>query len=134
MPNLFSSDKKGKENKMKPRMRRSLPGVETISTTNTLIVHAVGGGCAVLIFSSIGSCYELSSGERRKRGLISNILHKQVPARCRDQVPVAEKIGICSSSSCSKAETILSSIPYLSNNKPTAVADTAQAGRFWSAI
>ena len=133
MSSLFSSDKEGNENRMDLQMRRGLLETETISAANTLIVHIVRERRGVPIFSSIRSCYELGSCERRRRSSVSNILHEQDPARCRDQVPAIGEIDICSCSGCSKAKTILPSIPRLGNNKPTTATNTTQNGCFWSA-
>ena len=114
-------------------MRRSLPELETIATTITFVVHATRGGRTVPIYGVIRSYYELGSSKRGGMGLISDILHKQVPARYRDQIPTVGEMGTCSCGCCSKAETILSSISYPNNNKPTVAADSAQAGCFWLA-
>ena len=61
---------------MDSQMRRGLLETQTISIANTLVVHITRGERVVPIFSGIGPCYELNSSERRKRGLVSNILHK----------------------------------------------------------
>ena len=68
MPDLFSSDKERKENRMDPRMRRSLPELEIIFTAR--------GGRVVLVYSGIRSCCELNSSMGGRRGLVSDLIHK----------------------------------------------------------
>ena len=87
VPGLFPSDKERKENGMDPRIRRSLLEFQIISAASTFVVHAARGGRVVLVYGNIRSCYELGSSKRGRRSSVSDLLHKQRPAQCRDQIP-----------------------------------------------
>ena len=75
MPAILSSDKERKEDRMNPKMRRSLLEFEAIFVASTSIVHTMGWGRAVPIYSGIGSCHKFCSSERGKNGSVYDIVH-----------------------------------------------------------
>ena len=114
-------------------MRRNFLEFEVVFAASTFVVHAAGWGRAIPKYGGIESCHKFCSGKRGRRGPISNILHEQGLARCRDQIPTVREMGTCSCGSCSEAETILSGILRLGNNKPIVTIDSTQVGCLWSA-